>query len=98
LINTAIGSDLELARLSKEIHQIERAHGLREGEYWHIREAPPEWRVLNDAWDRRADEIVTEALRAYGHTDLATMRAEKPAEFSRRSDKGRMDVWGSDDD
>lgn len=91
-------SDSELVRISDEMQQIERAHGLGEDDYWRIDEAPAEWRSLNDAWERRADEIVDSRLRELGHADIADLRRQKPDEFDQRTSKGRIDLFGEDDE
>jgi hypothetical protein len=91
-------SDPDLCRLRDEMETIERAHGLREDEYWDLEDSPAEWRDLNEAWDRRADEIVVSCLRQLGHADLADLRAQNPREFDRRSTQGEIDLWGEDDE
>jgi hypothetical protein len=90
-------SDPELGRLMNEIDAIERAHGLTENEAWHVNEGPPDWRALNDAWDRRADDIMVAALRENGDVDLATLREQNPDEFEARASRGYRDVWGEDE-
>jgi hypothetical protein len=96
VVFAASNSDPALCRLRDEMEAIERAHGLRDDEFWAIDDAPPEWRDLNDAWDRRADEIVVSHWRQAGNTDLADVRERNPDEFERRSEQGRIDLWGED--
>lgn len=90
-------SDTEMVRIRGEMEIIERAHGLREDEYWPVSEGPEEWQRLNEAWDRRADEIVVSFLRELGHGDIADLREQKPSEFEARTVKGRTDLWGEDE-
>jgi hypothetical protein len=91
-------SDSELVRIGDEMEKIERDHGLGEDDYWRIDEAPAEWRSLNDAWERRADEIVDSRLRELGHADIADFRRQKPDEFEQRTSKGQIDLWGEDEE
>ena len=98
LVLRGSSEDADLARLRKEMEAIERARGLREGEYWHLDEAPADWLALDEQWNRRSDEIVNSYLREAHHADLAEMREKKPAELERRLEKGRTDLWGADDD
>jgi hypothetical protein len=98
LLLEASGTDPELLRIESEMETLERAHGLREDEYWHLDDAPEEWRALSDAWDRRAREIVAAALRSCGQSDIADEHENRPEEFERRSEKGRVDVFGEDEE
>jgi hypothetical protein len=98
VIFAASTEDPELARLRSEMVAIERAHGLREDDFWTTEEATAEWRALNDAWDRRADAIVGACFQENGHADLAVLWEENRAEFDRRAEQGRIDLWGEDDE
>jgi hypothetical protein len=90
--------DVELVRIREEMIAIERAHGLREDEYWQLDDAPPEWRSLNEAWERRSNEVVASVLRELGHTDIADACELRPREFEKRSEKGRIGLWGNDEE
>ena len=98
LLLEASGADREMVRLESEMAAVERAHGLRDDEYWRLDEAPETWRALSDAWDRRAHEIVAAALRAFGQSDVADDFERRPEEFERRSRKGRVDVFRDDEE
>src|ERR1043165_9883707 len=91
-------TDGELCRLRDAMEAIERAHGLREGEYWLTFEGPDEWRVLDDEWNRRADVVVNSVLRELGHGDVADLREGDPAAFQERCAKGRVEIWGEEDE
>lgn len=84
--------DPELERLDGEIEAIERAHGVEQGEGL-LTEAPPEYLALNDAWNRRRNELVAAWLRARGHADVASLMESDYDEFDRRTSQGRIDVW-----
>jgi len=98
LVLRGASEDPELVRIAGEMEAIERAHGLREGEYWNLEDAPPDWLAIDEQWSRRADEIVNSYLREAGHADLAETRETKPAEVERRTEKGHTDLWGVDDE
>ncbi|HEY9227248.1 MAG TPA: hypothetical protein VIP11_11405, partial [Gemmatimonadaceae bacterium] len=91
-------SDPELVRIGDAMEEIERAHGLREGEYWRIDEAPEEWRALDSEWNRRADTLVDATLREFGHGDVADLRARDRDEYDARCDRGQIDVWGDEEE
>jgi hypothetical protein len=90
--------DPSLVQIHSDMVAIEHAHGLGEDEFSRVDEAPPEWRSLNDAWERRANEIVASALREHGHADLADAFERQPREFEKRGEKGRIDLWGEDEE
>ncbi len=98
LIFEAMDTDAEAIALEEQMRAIERAHGLRDGEYWRLDEAPPEWLSLNDSWDARTQAIVAQYLRSTGHADVATMVVEAPDEFEARSSRGFADLWGEEED
>jgi hypothetical protein len=89
-------SDAEMVRLSDEMERIERSHGLTEDEHWTLDQAPPEWLVLSEAWDRRNDAIKIATLRALGHDDLADLLAKDPREFEGAGAVGYHELWGDD--
>lgn len=61
-----------MRRIEQEMEQVERAHGLAEGEYWHVHEAPAEWQALSAEWDARDLAIRVATLRS-----LATMTSPR---------------------
>lgn len=89
--------DGEMLRLSHEMDQLKRAHGLRDHEEWYVDEGPPEWTSLNDAWNARDREIRVATLRTLGHGDIADLLEHDPGEFRSREASGHTDVWGPDD-
>jgi hypothetical protein len=98
VIFAASQADAELVRIATAMEEIERAHGLRDDDYWHINEAPEEWQSLNKDWDRRADEIANDCLRDAGHADIAALREAKPDDYGGRTSKGGTDLWGEDEE
>lgn len=89
----ATDSDEVLLKIDSDLSAVERAHGLKEGQYWSVTDAPEEWRALNAAWEVRAREIVASALRSAGQSDIADEYERRPEEFGRRTVKGRSDLW-----
>ena len=97
LVSAAFDSDPDLVRITEEMDAIEEAHGLKEDDYWRTDEGPPEWRSLDEAWSRRAKEIVASRLRELGHADFADLCQNNPSEFERRGANGQKDLWGDDE-
>jgi hypothetical protein len=85
--------DAELHELRREMVEIERAHGLTEDQYWEPEQATDDWRALDERWNRRADAIVNETLRATGNADLADVREKEPAKYLERVTKGGEGLW-----
>ncbi|MDB4877379.1 MAG: hypothetical protein JWM41_3825 [Gemmatimonadetes bacterium] len=91
-------TDAELVRIGSELRDLERAHGLREGETWHVDDAPPEWRALSERWSNRADAVVAARLRELGHPDIAAVLEQSRSEFERRAEQGEIDLWGESEE
>lgn len=88
--------DPELCRLHDEMDAMERAAGLTEDETWLVHEAPDDWRARNDQWNARSLALTVERLRAWGYAETADLWEQKPNEFDRRTNKGRIEVLGPD--
>jgi 8-oxo-dGTP pyrophosphatase MutT (NUDIX family) len=63
--------------LVARINAIERAHGLAEDEYWLRHEGPPEWRMLNRAWEAYIDATMVRILESLDEHDLAEFVADR---------------------
>ena len=98
MVFSASGADPELVRIRAEMDQVEIAYGLAEGQIWPVDQAPVEWATLNDAWNARADAIVVDTLRKTGHSDLADAREKNLRDFDRRMNKGRVELFGEDEE
>jgi hypothetical protein len=98
LLYPGANRDPSLVQIHADMVAIERAHGLRENEYWRVDDAPPEWQSLNAAWERRANELVASTLRELGHADIADVAERQPDVFHKRSEKGRIDLWGESEE
>jgi hypothetical protein len=98
MVFSATAADPELMRIRGEMDRIERFYGLAQGQGWPIDRAPPEWRSLNDEWNARANAIVVATLRNAGHDDLAETRENNLRDFDRRVAKGRIELFGEDED
>ena len=91
-------NDPELKRLRGAMEQIERAHGVAEGQYWDLADAPSDWRALSDQWEERAETIVNDALRGSGNADVAQLRESDPSQYESRVTKGGDELWHHGDD
>lgn len=94
----AAQKDAELVRIADEIRTIEQSHGLRDDESFHEDDAPQEWLELNAAWGARADQIIAQLFRDGGVADLATMYADRRAQFDERAEEGDKRLWGELDE
>jgi hypothetical protein len=59
------------------IKAIERAHDLGDDESWLRHEGPPEWRMLNRAWEAFIDATQIRILESLGEFDVAEMLADR---------------------
>jgi hypothetical protein len=96
ITDEAAETDRDMLDIFEEIDEIARAHGLTEDDYWTTDREPPEVRALNDQWERRANEINGEYLRAHGHEEYARLVESNDAEWEARTSRGFRDVWGED--
>ncbi len=98
LVLQAAGTDPRLRELREAMVEIERAHGMAEGQYWDLDDAPSDWRALSDQWEDRAEAIVNDALRGSGNADVAELRENDPPQYQRRVTKGGDELWHHGDD
>jgi hypothetical protein len=98
LVLQASQTDPELRELRDALEQIERAHGLREGQYWDRDDAPSDWRALSDQWENRVESIVNDALRSFGNADVAEFREKDPMKYQDRVTKGGDELWNRGED
>ncbi|HYW32005.1 MAG TPA: hypothetical protein VE869_10905 [Gemmatimonas sp.] len=92
LISRAVESDEELVALMQQIDVVERGHGLAEGESFYTDDAPDDWLALNASWEKRADAIVNEYLRAHGATEIADARVNRES-FDTQTLLGARSLW-----
>ena len=90
-----IGQPPELRRVDDRIQEIERAHGLGEGEEWLIDEGPPEWQLAQDEWDALTNAFEVKVMRDHGEEKLAALYLSNPDEYEACYDRGRRAVYGS---
>jgi mutator protein MutT len=63
--------------LTTRIQAIEREHGLSDDEHWLRHEGPPEWRMLNRAWEAYMDAAAIRILEALDEPALARDVADR---------------------
>lgn len=73
--------DDELDPISEQICEIERAHGLSEGESWLRDEGPPEWKRLNAQYEAALERHQAAVLEEFGLSDLAVILEADPKRF-----------------
>jgi hypothetical protein len=84
----------DIREMSDRIQEIERAHGLRGDEYWHIGEGQPEWEEVQRRYSDASDEFHARVMREHGEDALASMYMNRRDEFRRRYEEGRMAIFG----
>jgi hypothetical protein len=72
----------ELEPLSARITEIERAHGLKEDEFWLNDEGPEDWQNLNREFDAALVLQQISVLREFGLCDLALMLESDSRRFN----------------
>lgn len=87
--------DSILSHIYAEMERVEKAHNLRDGAFWRLDQAPPEFQRLNRQWRKRVQEITAAVFREYGENDIADLYLRHPDEFSRRMRVGgqRLSQW-----
>jgi hypothetical protein len=63
--------------LTARIHAIEREHGLTDNEAWLRHDGPPEWRMLNRAWEAYVDATMIRILESLDEHELAEFIADR---------------------
>ncbi len=66
-----------LKAISTRIRAIEREHELGDDEIWLRHEGPPEWRMLNRAWDAYLDATMVRILESLDEHELAEFVADR---------------------
>jgi hypothetical protein len=97
-IMAASERDDELVRLANAIEAVERDHGLRDDESFHVDDAPDDWRALDAEWNSRADAIMAEIMRGAGHADVAEAMLRDRDAFDREVERGHHDIWPETDE
>jgi hypothetical protein len=87
-------SDAQMTAISRRIDEIERAHGLRPGQYWRLGEGPPEWRAAEREWEEAFDQRWQALLRRFGEHEMADLLEQDRHEFDRRVHEGEVALFG----
>ena len=82
----------EFSAINKQMRKVERAHGLRDGQFWKINDAPEEYLKLNDEWKKIYDKLFIEALKEFTLVDLANLMNRNHKKFDRLRERGRRSV------
>lgn len=91
------GAYPEIEQLSESMRAVESAYGLKPGEYWLKKDAPPEFRLLGAKWDAASEARLAETLAELeGHTVSAIFATDR-SEFDRLRERGRRSFFHKDD-
>ncbi len=93
---TAIAEDREISvgtpvleRISKQIEEIEKRHGLESGEFWSQGEGPEEYERLVRVYKNRLDQITAATFEEFGEPEMAAMYRHDREKFDRQYKDGR---------
>jgi hypothetical protein len=87
----------ELEKISAAMERVEKKHGLSQGEFWPVKDAPSEYRRLNQKWSAAADvRFVATLTELEGHEAASLYQANR-AQFERLRERGRRSVFHKDD-
>ena len=84
--------DPEMGSIGRRIDEIERARGLKPGQYWRLGEGPPEWQAAERQWEEAFDRRWQALLRRVGEHELAELLESDRDEFDRRVHAGESDL------
>jgi hypothetical protein len=85
-------TDAQLNRIGQAVEAAEKAHGLKDNEYWRKGEAPDDVENLQAAWNGRADAIIADFFRKHGEADMANLLLGDRASFMDRIKNGRRQM------
>lgn len=83
----------ELEEISAQMFAIERAHGLREDQYWTIRDAPIEYQKLTKQWNLAEDQRLFEILNQFGAKEVASVFRDEREKFRALQERGRRSFF-----
>jgi hypothetical protein len=82
-------ADTVLSEFDDRLDAIRAAHGLAEDEDWSLADAPPEYRAVNDEYERASDELFVQVLEAHGEHAIASLYRTDRETYDRRDEAGR---------
>jgi hypothetical protein len=88
-------AEIALRPLDDQLSDIEREHGLDEGQMWEPGEAPAEYEEVLSRYRHAWDVIFAKMLDTCGEPEMARLFRDNPEEFERRSEAGRLYFHGS---
>jgi len=91
------GAYPELKSLSSSMRQVELAHGLTPGQYWLIKDAPPEYRRLSTKWNAAAHRRLSETVTELEGQAAAALFQSDTIKFKRLRERGRRSFFHKDE-
>ncbi|TAU02190.1 hypothetical protein [Rhizobium ruizarguesonis] len=89
--------DDQLAPFRQRLDDIEKEHGLSEGQFWPRGDAPPEYQAVSAMYDEILDRKFLETLEEFGLHELADMRRNHPDDYAAMRESGRRNVFERQD-
>ena len=86
----------ELAAISAQMAEVERRYGLKEKEYWVVKNAPEEYQVLAAEYDRIADDEFATALDDAGLDEAAQLWRSDREKYDALREGGRRRLFDAE--
>ncbi|TBF42879.1 hypothetical protein [Rhizobium leguminosarum] len=86
-------SDNQLGPVRQQLNDIEKEHGLSDGEYWLRGDAPPEYQAVSAMYEEILDRKFLETLEEFGLHELADMKRQHPDDYAAMRESGRRNVF-----
>lgn len=86
----------EIKRLTKQIRQVQKHHGLKPDEYWPVGKGPQEYQDLNRLWNDAADKRFLECLQELEGNIAADLYVRDRKQFDLLRERGRRALFHAD--
>lgn len=83
-------ADARLRKVERRMEQLERKHGLREGEYWNEGEGPAEYEAARKRQQQIWDDAFRDNLVAHGEPEIAELFSRDLPSYTAKFNAGRM--------
>lgn len=89
--------DSELRTISAKMDSIEQRHGLKDNQYWAIKDAPPDYQHESQKYDAVLDGKLIDVFRKFAPSELLDLLESDPNKFWALYERGRRSIFEQDD-
>ena len=89
--------DSELNPINDKMSLVEKKHGLNNDEYWTIEEYPPEYKKLNDEYEKVLDQNTELLYKKYTPKEIYNQYVNNNSEFIKIAQKGYISKSNKDE-